>query len=125
VSLNDLANLLKSEEYRCPGSHWSRRLTQDEEELSHENQLPDGVTWVGMSECGQTISIFLEYEGGEFGSRGYSYPVAEGSCVEALGLDEEGLYESFVFGRYVERQFLRKAFENAGIPEGRKKITNG
>lgn len=110
-----------SDEYLCPGGHYSRVLTYDEKEQIHghtcwtedgvvyrSRPLPLGVTYVLHGACEETIVIDLEWEADDMGGSRYSYPVAEGPCVEALGYDEEPLYDSPLMGQFVERRRIRK-----------------
>jgi hypothetical protein len=112
ISPEDFKKALESEEFYCPGGHWTRRLTPEEEDNDYDYIITTlGVDFINTGSCDKTITIYLEYEGGEFGSQGASYPVAEGDCVEPLRIDEEGLYDHFIFGRWVERRSLLRYYD--------------
>jgi hypothetical protein len=121
------ADRLYSTEYPCPGGHFSRKLTYQELDGSeghyrwmddgliyYEGQLPPGVKGIPEGECPEVITIILETETDDMGGSMYSYPVADGPCVEALGWeDDDSWYSSSVLGRYSERQKLRSKFSEA------------
>ena len=66
--------------------------------------------WVARGECHKTVEIMMEYDG-EYGE--YSYPVALGDCVAALGMDEDEEYERPLWQRAFERWSLEKIFRDA------------
>jgi hypothetical protein len=113
------------DDYLCPGGHYSRRLDYDEEKLAEghrcyssgertwvEGHLPEGVYYVGEGECAALVTVTLDSEG-EPGGQQYYYPVASGPCVEALGWDSDGFYESSVLSKWEERARLRTFLEGS------------
>jgi hypothetical protein len=115
---------LYSSTYPCPGGHPTRKLNFQEKEAEEghyiwrdselqwiEGSLPPGVTNVAEGGCEKVIVITLEHETDDMGGHLYSYPVADGPCVEALGWDDDdGWYRLDILGRYSERQTLRGKF---------------
>jgi hypothetical protein len=116
-----------SDDFQCPGGHFSRKLTDVEEQLwaGHScvkpdgnvhfvnGRLPDGVYYVGLKECPEFIGITLEWEGDDMGGSRYYYPSADGPCVEALGYDDEPFYDSTVCAKWEERARLRNLLEGS------------
>lgn len=115
-----------SDDYQCPGGHWSRKLTYEEEEATHghhclregevvfiEGRPPKGVYFVGEKECPETITITLDWEGDDMGGSRYYYPVADGPCVESLGYDDEKFYDSQLLAKWEERARMRNLLEGS------------
>lgn len=110
---------LNSEEYRCRGDHWSRRLTDEEVAAMAREPHPDDsglllvrydvppadVRWVMPGQCGDTITIGTEVECDDMGYALSSYPVAGGPCAEALRLDEG--YDHPLWAEMSQRKYLR------------------
>lgn len=74
--------------------------------------LPEGYR--GPGQCPGRITLQWDYEVGEFGSVLGCYPVADGACAEALGLDDDpgdGEWAHPVYERMAERTRLLKALE--------------
>lgn len=127
VEGNPLAEALSyiwSDRFQCPGEHYSRRLTYQEEEarrgcyhdikegVLQTERLPEGVYFIGRSECLEYIEVTLDSEG-EPGGQQYYYPVADGPCVEALGWDDELFMDSSVLAKWEERARLRNLLEGS------------
>ena len=116
---------LNSNKYRCPGGHYSRLLTHEEKDLEDGHwcygedgehvwvmgRLPEGVEYILEGACKEVLTIHLETEWGEMGGTSYSYPVAEGPCAEALGLEEDEDYSHPLWARFSERRQLRALAE--------------
>lgn len=130
--VGELLKWVYSDDYPCPGSHWSRVLDFSEKEALDDQyayeggQLtirggrpPSDVHWVGLGECPGTVTIDLETECDEYGGNRYDYPAAFGPCAEAFGIgpEEEGLYDHSIFGQFMERRRLRKVLEGQSSVE--------
>lgn len=112
-----LMSTLNSEEYRCRGGHWSRRLTDDEErnEYDAETNTDPFVYWqpppdahmIGTGDCTGTITISMESECDDMGYTLYSYPVAGGDCADAMRLDEDESYSNPIWAEMSQRHYLR------------------
>jgi hypothetical protein len=116
-----------SDDFQCPGDHFSRKLTDAEEQLwaGHScvksdgdvhvinGRLPDGVYYVGPKECPEVITVTLEWEGDEMGGSRYYYPSPDGPCVPILGYDDELFYDSSVCAKWEERARLRNFIEGS------------
>lgn len=114
---------LSSQEYRCRGDHWSRRLTDDEirdmQREGHPGEGDQDYLWVsydvppsdvmviGPGQCEGTITIDLESECDDMGYTLYSYPVASGDCADALRLDEDEDYSHPIWAEMSQRKYLR------------------
>jgi hypothetical protein len=70
--------------------------------------------WIASGRCPQKVCVTMEYDG-EYGE--YSYPVAEGPCVTALGMDEDEEYEHPLWQRCFERRRLARLLRDACRPE--------
>lgn len=129
--LSALQKALHSCEYPCPGGHRLDGVRGDRydfvDETMDEMGLPSewgdddlsvehpeewkallakmSENWVEPGHCTQTVEITLEYDG-EYGE--YSYPVAEGPCAAALGMDEDEDYSHPLWQRAFERWSLEK-----------------
>lgn len=66
--------------------------------------------WVQRGKCQKTVEIVMEYDG-DYGE--YSYPIAQGDCVAALGMDEDEEYERPLWQRAFERWRLLKVLLDA------------
>ena len=127
---------LHSSDYPCPGGHRLDGVRGDRydyaDEMMDEMGYPadwnvDSLAaehpaewvdlqkkmeenWVERGRCDKMVEITMEYDG-EYGE--YSYPVAEGPCVEALGMDEDEEYERPLWQRAFERWSLEKILRDA------------
>ena len=134
--LDVIRKALDSCEYRCPGGHRLDGVRGDQddflEEMMDEMGMPadwDAGTlsteypkewqallkrmndnWVEKGRCDQSIEITMEYEG-EYGE--ISYPVADGPCVAALGMDMDEEYDQPLWVVAFERRRLRKILISA------------
>lgn len=115
-----------SDVYACPGGHWSRKLTYQEDEANAghhclrdgevvfiEGRPPEGVYFIQQKECPESITVTLEWETDDMGGSKYCYPVADGPCVEALGYDDERFYDSQLLAKWEERARLRNLLEGS------------
>lgn len=118
-----LMSALSSQEYRCRGDHWSRRLTDDEQRvldgyddsvtgedaewLTARGTVPLDVMAIGLGQCNGTITVEMESECDDMGYTLCSYPVASGDCAEALRLDEDEDYSHPIWAEMSQRQYLR------------------
>ncbi len=132
-----LKQALKSCEYPCPGEHRLDGVRGDyyeyADEMADEMGFPEDwnidtmaaehpeewkalrkrqeANWVEKGKCQKTIEIVLEYDGDEYTT--FSYPVAQGPCVEALGMDEDFEYERPLWQRAFERWRLLRILLDA------------
>lgn len=122
--LTEVLGYIWSDDFQCPGGHYSRKLTWDEDKRKawytditdgsyglEEDWLPEGVVYVGEKDCPETIEITLESDHDGYGGNPHYYPVADGPCVEALGYDDEGFYQSTILAKWEERARLRNFLE--------------
>lgn len=136
TALDAIRTALRSCEYRCPGGHrldgargdlydyademmdemgypedWDfERLSVEHPEEYKALREKQEANWVASGKCGQSVEITMEYDG-EDGE--YSYPVAVGPCVEALGVDEDCEYGHPLWQRAFERWSLAKILSDA------------
>jgi hypothetical protein len=126
-----LRKAIHSTEYPCPGGHrldgvrgdsldyademmdelgypadWDfDRLAVEHPEEYRQLRDKQAENWVERGKCGKPIEIYLESDG-EYGE--IRYPVAEGDCVKALGMDEDFEYERPLWQRAFERWNLER-----------------
>lgn len=136
LAIEKIRGALQSSSYPCPGGHRLDGVRGDlydyADEMMDEMGLPEdwsydnlaaehpeqwkvlkekqAQNWVDRGACSQTIEITMEYDG-EYGE--YSYPVASGDCVAALGMNEDEEYECSLWQRAFERWNLRKILRDA------------
>lgn len=131
--IDTVAKALFSTEFKCPGGHRKDGVKGDiydyREEMMDEMGFPPELSfhdltpkqqhalesrlrdnWIESGACDQTVEISMEYEG-EYAE--ISYPVAHGSCVAALGLDEGEDYDHPLWQVAAERRRLAKILREA------------
>ena len=136
AALAAIREALHSTEYPCPGGHrldggrgdafdyademmdemdypadWDLdRLAVEHPEEWKALREKQAANWVDRGRCDKSVEIVMEYDG-DYGE--YSYPVAEGPCVEALGMDEDEEYERPLWQRAFERWRLKRILRDA------------
>ena len=136
-TVDAIRKALQSVEYPCPGGHrldgkrgdlddyademmdelgYPAAWSLDDLAIEHPAEYQtlrarQAENWVERGRCSQAVEITLESDG-EYGE--YSYPVASGPCVEALGMDEDEEYDHPLWQRAFERWRLAKILRDAG-----------
>jgi hypothetical protein len=124
-----LESILSSATYACPGGHRKdgKPLEIDEDEelvfVSVEgkeekvDQFSRDMYW-SPGQCPNVIEIGWDYEYDDMGGKTAAYPIADGPCVEALGLDADEEYTHEIWTRMSERAILREQFRTLLIEKG-------